>query len=90
MRTATYGIHVPGTVYFATEKTINGNLELVRRFVRAVIAGWELLLSDYEKSFRSSRMNRTSPPGMVRFNLAEQRDFVRPLGRRVGEFDQQQ
>lgn len=86
---ASYGVHVPGTVYFATEATMRENPELIRRFLRAVIAGWEFTYADYEKSipliagFGAERLT----PDLVRFRLDQQRPFLRPLGARFGEFD---
>jgi len=90
VRPASYGIHVPGTVYFATEKTVRENAEFLRRFLRAAIAGWDLVLSDREKSIALIAGELRAPPPMIGFNLDEQRDFVRPPGRRIAEFDDQQ
>jgi ABC-type nitrate/sulfonate/bicarbonate transport system substrate-binding protein len=84
-----YGVHVPGTVYFTAESTIRENPQLIRRFLRAVIAGWELTYADYAASipliasFDTDRLT----PDLIRFRLEQQRALLRPLGARFGEFD---
>ncbi len=84
-----YGVHVPGTVYFTTERTIREKPELIRRFLRAVIAGWELTYADFATSipliatFDTGRLT----PDLIRFRLEQQRALLRPLGARFGEFD---
>jgi len=86
---SSYGVHVPGTVYFTTERTVREKPELIRRFLRAVIAGWELTYSDYATSipliagFDMAKLT----PDLIRFRLEQQRGFLRPLGARFGEFD---
>jgi ABC-type nitrate/sulfonate/bicarbonate transport system substrate-binding protein len=86
---ASHGVHVPGTVYFASEKTLRDNPSLVRRFLRAVIAGWQLAYEDDAASIPLivSSDRTTLTPDLVRFALAQQREFLRPLGARFGEFD---
>lgn len=87
-----YGLHVPDTVYFASEKTMRDRPELVRRFLKAVIAGWTITLAAPDKAVplivQASDGRLT--PAQVRFGLAAQRDFVKPLGRRVAEYDDRQ
>jgi len=84
-----YGVHVPGTVYFTAERTVRENPQLIRRFLRAVIAGWELTYADYATSipliaaFDTGRLT----PDLIRFRLEQQRALLRPLGARFGEFD---
>ncbi len=87
-----YGIHVPGTVYFTSEKIIRDHPSLVQKFLRAVIAGWNLAYADYSKSapLISSFDDKTLTPDRVHFELREQRDLVFPLGRRFTEFDDRQ
>lgn len=87
-----YGIHVPGTVYFTSEKIIRDHPSLVQKFLRAVIGGWTLTYADYSKSapLISSFDEKTLTPERVSFELREQRDFVLPLGRRFTEFDDRQ
>jgi len=86
---ASYGVHVPGTVYFTTERIVREKPELIRRFLRAVIDGWELTYADYAKSipliasFNDGRLTAD----LIRFRLEQQRALLRPLGARFGEFD---
>jgi NitT/TauT family transport system substrate-binding protein len=86
---ASYGIHVPGTVYFTNEKIVRDEPSLVRRFLRAVIAGWQHAYENEAESVRVIVSFGTdgSTPDRVRFTLAQQRGFLRPLGARFGEFD---
>jgi ABC-type nitrate/sulfonate/bicarbonate transport system substrate-binding protein len=86
---ADFGVHVPGTVYFTTGRTINEKPGLVRRFLRAVVAGWELTYSDEETSVRqiSSYDPIMLTPERVRFTLQQQRVFLRPLADRFCEFE---
>jgi ABC-type nitrate/sulfonate/bicarbonate transport system substrate-binding protein len=87
-----HGIHWPGTVYFAQERTLREQPDQIHRFLRAVLAGWELAYADKEKAipvisaFDSAHLT----PEFVRFKLEQQRDFLRPLGVRFGEFDEAQ
>lgn len=86
---ANYGVHVPGTVYFTAERTVRERPELIRRFLRTVIDGWELTYADYAKSipliasFDADRLTTD----LIRFRLEQQRTLLRPLGARFGEFD---
>jgi ABC-type nitrate/sulfonate/bicarbonate transport system substrate-binding protein len=87
-----HGIHWPGTIYFTNERIFWQKYDQIQRFVRAVLAGWELVYADKEKviplisAFETARLT----PELVRFKLEQQRDFLRPLGARFGEFDQTQ
>jgi ABC-type nitrate/sulfonate/bicarbonate transport system substrate-binding protein len=87
---AEFGVHVPGTVYFTTEKTAREHPELVRRFLRAVIAGWQLTYSDEVKSIPLivSYAPTVLVPEFVRFRLDQQRELLRPFGARFGEFEE--
>jgi ABC-type nitrate/sulfonate/bicarbonate transport system substrate-binding protein len=86
---ADYGVHVPGTIYFTTERTIREQPELVRRFLHAVIAGWDLTYSGAVTSIPliSSYAPTILTPELIQFSLDQQRAFLRPFGARFGEFD---
>jgi ABC-type nitrate/sulfonate/bicarbonate transport system substrate-binding protein len=86
---AGFGVHVPGTVYFTTEKAIREQPTLVRKFLRAVISGWELTYADEATSIPLivSYDSTMLTPELVRFRLQQQREFLRPFGARFGEFD---
>jgi ABC-type nitrate/sulfonate/bicarbonate transport system substrate-binding protein len=85
---ADYGVHVPGTVYFTTERIIHDQPELVRRFLRAVAAGWQLTYSDEATSIPliAAYDPTTLTPERIRFVLEQQREFLFPLGSRFSEF----
>lgn len=91
IRVSDYGIHVPDTVYFTTEKFALDRPSVVQRVLQAIIAGWTMVYADTAKSnplIVSAGIALT--PEQVQFELAAQRDFVMPLSRRVTEFDEQQ
>lgn len=89
LTSADYRVHVPGTVYFTTEGTIREQPDLVRRFLRAVIVGWELTYSDEVTSIPliASYDPAALSPERIRFTLQQQRELLRPLGARFGESD---
>lgn len=45
---ASQGLSIYGNVYFANESTLNGNPDLVKRFLRATEAGWKLAMQNPE------------------------------------------
>ena len=89
---ASYGVHIPGTVYFAAERTIAEQPQLVQRFLDGVIAGCELAHAVYAESvsmiaaFDEERLT----PDYIRFALDRQREYLRPIGVRLGEFNDAQ
>jgi ABC-type nitrate/sulfonate/bicarbonate transport system substrate-binding protein len=86
---ASYGVHLPGTVYFTNARTIAEQPELVQRFLDGVIAGWTEVYQDYTKSVPiivSFDTARLTAPG-VSFALDRQREYLRPGAVRYGEFD---
>jgi ABC-type nitrate/sulfonate/bicarbonate transport system substrate-binding protein len=85
---ADYGIHVPGTVYFARAETLRERPSTAQEFLGAAIAGWNAVYSDYSKSIPSIATATGISPDRVRFAVDAQRDRVRPVARRVGEFDE--
>ena len=89
IRVSDYGIHVPGTVYFTTEKFIRDHPSVVQRFLHAMIAGWNSAYADTSKSVALilSTGEQALTPEQLQFELAAQREFVRPPSRRVAEFD---
>jgi ABC-type nitrate/sulfonate/bicarbonate transport system substrate-binding protein len=99
---ASYGIHIPGTVYFASERTLSERPQLVQRFLKAALAGWERTYEDLAASvsmiaaFGWPASGESTPgeppltPDYVRFVLERQRDNVRPPTARFGEFDDRQ
>jgi ABC-type nitrate/sulfonate/bicarbonate transport system substrate-binding protein len=92
VRISDYGIHVPDTVYVTTEKMIRDYPSVVRRFLEVVIGGWNMTYADTSKSIPlivAASGNRLTSE-QVKFELAAQRDFIKPLGRRATEFDDRQ
>lgn len=85
-----YGVRLPGSVYFASERTLQEHPQLILNFLRNVIAGWGLAYADTSLSapmiaaFDYERLT----PDSVRFALERQRDSVRPISARYCEFDE--
>ena len=85
-----HGVHWPGTVYFAHERTLRESPDSIQRTLRALMEGWELAYADMAKS---TQMIVAHDPTrltaeFVRFKLEQQRAFLRPLGSRFGEFQE--
>jgi NitT/TauT family transport system substrate-binding protein len=91
IRVSDYGIHVPDTVYFTTEKVVADRPSVAQRVLQAIIAGWTMTYADTaESTALIVAAGKGLTPEQVQFELAAQRDFVVPLSRRVAEFDDQQ
>jgi hypothetical protein len=73
----------------ASEATMRDSPEIILRVLRAIIAGWESVYAEHDKSIPliASFGEPAVPADLIRFDLDMQRDFVRSLGRRFGEFD---
>jgi ABC-type nitrate/sulfonate/bicarbonate transport system substrate-binding protein len=78
---ASYGIHLTGPIYFARERTVVEQPQLVQHFLSGVIAGWIMVYQDYATSvplivsFDESRLS----PDSVSFTLDQQRKYLRPI-----------
>jgi ABC-type nitrate/sulfonate/bicarbonate transport system substrate-binding protein len=89
---ASYGVHLTGSVYFTSDRTIKDQPQLVRRFLTGLIAGWNMVYQDYAisvpmiASFDQERLT----PEYVRFALDRQREYLRPIAVRYGEFTEDQ
>jgi ABC-type nitrate/sulfonate/bicarbonate transport system substrate-binding protein len=87
-----YGVHLIGSVFFASEQTIARQPQLVRRFLNGMVAGWNKVYGDYSisvpmiVSFDESRLT----PDYVRFALDSQGEHLRSLAVRYGEFTDNQ
>jgi ABC-type nitrate/sulfonate/bicarbonate transport system substrate-binding protein len=86
---ASYGVHMAGTVYFASAETVVQHPRLVQRFLNGLVAGWDRVYADYSTSvpiiisFDEQRLTAD----YVRFALDRQREYLRPLAVRYGEFN---
>jgi ABC-type nitrate/sulfonate/bicarbonate transport system substrate-binding protein len=87
-----YGVHLIGSVFFATEQTIAKQPQLARRFLNGMVAGWNRVYGDYSisvpmiVSFDETRLT----PDYVRFALDRQGEHLRSLAVRYGEFTDNQ
>jgi ABC-type nitrate/sulfonate/bicarbonate transport system substrate-binding protein len=88
---ANYGVHLMGSVFFASEQTIARHPELVRRFVNGMIAGWSKVYGEALTSVPMIVSYETQlTPEYVRFALDRQSEYVRSLAVRFGEFTDDQ
>jgi ABC-type nitrate/sulfonate/bicarbonate transport system substrate-binding protein len=89
---ARFGVHAPGTVYFTTAEVLRSNPELIQRFLRGLIDGWELAYSDYAKSIPiiTEVIGNDFEMDDIRLLMDQQREFLRPLGARIGELTREQ
>jgi ABC-type nitrate/sulfonate/bicarbonate transport system substrate-binding protein len=87
-----YGVHLIGSVFFASEQTIAKRPQLVRHFLSGMVAGWNKVYGDYSisvpmiVSFDETRLT----PDYVRFALDRQGEHLRSLAVRYGEFTDNQ
>jgi ABC-type nitrate/sulfonate/bicarbonate transport system substrate-binding protein len=88
---ASYGLHLMGSVFFASEETIARQPRLVRRFVDGMIAGWDKVYGEAPTSVPMIVSFETQlTPAYVRFALDRQSEYVRSLAIRYGEFTDDQ
>lgn len=91
IRVSDFGIHVPDTIYFASERTMHERPSLAVQFLHGIIAGWTKTYAEPAKSISLMvAAGKDLTREQVEFELAAQRDFVMPIGRRVAEFDERQ
>ena len=83
-----FGLNLPGTVYFTSEETLRSNPEIVRKFLRALIRGWDTAYQkeNVDLSTIASMLNIPDLKDVV-YLLDQQRPLMRPLGRRFAELD---
>ena len=87
-----YGVHLIGSVFFASELTIAKHPEIVHRFLDGVVAGWNKVYGDYSTSVPMivSFDEKRLAPDYVRFALDRQGEHLRSLAVRYGEFTDNQ
>lgn len=86
-----FGVHLLGSVYFCTEKTIRQNRQALVALVQAISAGWEQAYQDYSVTLPMllGRDHAEWEFGYLRSAMDQQRDYVRPAAARVGDYDRQ-
>lgn len=87
---ADYGVNFYGDTLFTTEKMIRENPDLVRRFVRATLKGWEYAYSHPDEAVNytlmySDRLNREHETAMMRASL----ELLKPDDKPIGTIDRQ-
>lgn len=88
LKPSDFGVNYLGTVYFTTEKTIREQPELVYKFLKSVIEGWNLAYSNESLaiSYISSFDKTTLTDDLVKWTLEKQRYSIKPAGREYCDF----
>ncbi|WP_342733663.1 ABC transporter substrate-binding protein [Bradyrhizobium sp. B117] len=83
------GIHVPGSVYIASENMIATHPEIGERFLRGLFAAWDAAYQDFNVlvGIGDQRVLPDRNPVRVAETMEQLRPFLRPLGTRMGELD---
>ncbi|MGY0575842.1 ABC transporter substrate-binding protein [Bradyrhizobium sp. RDM12] len=84
---SSYGIHLPGSVYFTTEETLRAQPDVPRRFLFALARGWERIYQKMPEDLAVLADALQLPQNLTKVILDEQRAFLRPSGIRPFELD---
>jgi ABC-type nitrate/sulfonate/bicarbonate transport system substrate-binding protein len=83
-----FGLHLPGNVYFTNEDTLRDHPDLVRKFIRAVIRGWDTASQKNAEDLHVISAALQIPDiDAIRLMLDQQRPLLRPSGTRSAELD---
>jgi ABC-type nitrate/sulfonate/bicarbonate transport system substrate-binding protein len=83
-----FGLHLPGSVYFTSEDTLRDYPDLVPKFLRAVIQGWDTAYQKKTEALRIIAAALQVPDiDSIRLTLDQQRPLLRPSGIRSAELD---
>lgn len=88
IRPQDYGIHVPGLVYFASNRLISDYPSVISDVLRGIIRGWRFVYSDVTESITPILASDSSlNPERVKFELRAQRSLLLPIGSRIADYD---
>ena len=90
LKPAEFGVHKLGTVYFVSEKAMSEDREVVERFLKALIGGWDKAYDDGPASAAALAGVLGLEQAQVLALMERQRPLLRPLAARFGEFERQQ
>jgi ABC-type nitrate/sulfonate/bicarbonate transport system substrate-binding protein len=83
-----FGLHVPGSVYFMHEDTLKHEPDIARQFLRAIIRGWD---TAYQKNTEDLQVISTALQitdfNTIKLILDRLRPLLRPSGARFAELD---
>lgn len=84
-----YGIKYIGTVYFATEQTINKYPDVVQTFLDSLIEGWEFTYSNINEAIPliASYDEKNLMLELIKFNLDKQKEYIIPKGSHYCQFE---
>lgn len=84
---SSYGLHLPGTVYFTTEETLRARPDIPRRFLFALGRGWDRIYRKTSEDLAELAEAVDINPRLASKVLDEQRPLLRPSGIRPFELD---
>lgn len=84
---SSFGLHLPGTVFFTTEETLRARPDAPRRFLFALGRGWDRIYRKAPEDIAELADGLGLEPRVVSTILDEQRAFLRPSGIRPFELD---
>jgi NitT/TauT family transport system substrate-binding protein len=87
---AAFGVHKLGTVYIAGEKAMGEDRDVLDRFLKALIAGWDRAYDDGPAGAALIAGDLGLQPARVQALMERQRPLLRPLAARFCEFEREQ
>lgn len=87
LRPDAFGVHAPGPVFFAQERTF-AQTNRLENFLRAIAGGWSAAYADLDRTIPiiASSVGALPTPLVSRL-MDSQRSLLRPFGARFGEMD---
>jgi ABC-type nitrate/sulfonate/bicarbonate transport system substrate-binding protein len=83
-----FGLHVPGSVYFIHEDTLKHEPDIARQFLRAIIRGWDTAYQKNTEDLQGiSTALQIADLDTIRQILDRLRPLLRPSGARFAELD---
>lgn len=91
LRPSQFGVHLLGTVFATADGNLSNRQGLLRKFLQAVVAGWERTYSNMDESLVliGEAVPAMNDIKLLRQVMDTQRELIRPLGARFGEYDRQ-
>jgi ABC-type nitrate/sulfonate/bicarbonate transport system substrate-binding protein len=90
LKPAEFGVHKLGTVYFASEKAMGEDRDVLERFLKALIGGWDRAYDDVSAGAAVIAGDLGLEPAQVLTLMERQRPLLRPLAARFCEFEREQ
>ncbi|MGY8667481.1 ABC transporter substrate-binding protein [Bradyrhizobium sp. UFLA05-109] len=87
LRPDAFGVHIPGPVFFAQERTL-ARTNTLEKFLTAIAGGWSAAYADLSRTIPIIASSAGAlPTPLVSRLMDSQRSLLRPFGARFGEMD---